>query len=110
MTDEDPFIHIDETKKKKKDDHEPKITVDDECYNEMLEFFCNYMNYDLLGKIANAHLIKADMNMIKQAYDEQCLELAVAHGHAVDFPKSGYVPPIAPDLLQVSKYPDFLEK
>ena len=26
----------------------------------MLDFFCDYMNYDVLGKIANSHLVKAD--------------------------------------------------
>jgi hypothetical protein len=36
--------------------------------------------------------------------------LAVAHGYAVDFPKSGYCPPIPPELLMVKAYPDFMEK
>lgn len=36
----------------------------------MLNFFCDYMNYDMLGKTANSHLIKADMNLIKKAYDQ----------------------------------------
>ena len=76
----------------------------------MLDFFCDYMNYDLLGKIANSHLIKSDQNLIKFSYDEKCLELAVAHGHAVDFPKTGHRPNINQELIQVSEYPDFLEK
>lgn len=57
-------------------DEKPKIpakpkksTVDDEDYKQMLDFFCDYMNYDLLGKIANSHLIKADRNLKKYAYD-----------------------------------------
>lgn len=108
IRDEEPFIHQDEKPKQK--ERPKKSCVDNDDYKEMLTFFCDYMNYDLLGKIANSHLIKADQDLTKYAYNEECIRLAIAHGHAVDFPKSGYCPPIDEKLIMVKKYPDFMEK
>lgn len=75
----------------------------------MLEFFVDYMNYDKLGKIANSHLVTADKDIINYAHNSDCIKLAIAHGNAVDFPKSGYCPPIDEKLF-VKDYPDFMEK
>ena len=75
----------------------------------MLEFFVDYMNYDKLGKIANSHLVTADSDITNFANNSDCIRLAIAHGNAVDFPKSGYCPPIDEKLF-VKDYPDFMEK
>ena len=76
----------------------------------MLDFFCDYMNYDILGKIATSHLIHADRDEKKHASNEKCLQLSEYHGHAVDFPKTGYCPPIPGELIAIKEYPDFMEK
>ncbi|CAM5998907.1 unnamed protein product [Sphagnum balticum] len=78
-------------------------------YHQMLDFFVDYLNYEKLGQIDNSHLVKADSNLTQYAHDKDCMELAKIHGKAVDFPKTGYCPPVDPRLL-VSTYPDFMEK
>lgn len=77
-------------------------------YDKMLDFFIEYLNYEKLGQIDNSHLVKADKSPF-YAKEEDCLELAKIHGKAVDFPKTGFCPPVDPKLL-VSVYPDFMEK
>lgn len=74
----------------------------------MLNFFVEYLNYEKLGQIDNSHLVHADRSPF-YAKAKECMELAIAHGKAVDFPKSGFCPEIDPKLL-VSVYPDFMEK
>lgn len=85
------------------------MEVTDKDYTHMLEFFVDYMNYDKLGKIANSHLVTADSDITNFANNSDCIRLAIAHGNAVDFPKSGYCPPIDEKLF-VKDYPDFMEK
>lgn len=70
----------------------------------MLDFFIEYMNYDKLGKIANSHLVRADQDSNSYANNPLCLELAIAHGNAVDFPKTGYCPEINSTLF-TGEYP-----
>ena len=41
----------------------------------MLDFFVRYMNYDILGKIDNAHLIISDMSS-EMALDAAAIKLA----------------------------------
>jgi hypothetical protein len=65
------------------------------------------MNYDKLGKIANSHLVTADKDTTSYANNPNCIKLAIAHGNAVDFPKSVYCPPID-ERLFVKDYPDFM--
>jgi RNA-dependent RNA polymerase len=77
-------------------------------YQEMLNFFVEYLNYEKLGQIDNSHLVHADRSPF-YAKSKECVELAIAHGKAVDFPKSGFCPEVDPKLL-VSTYPDFMEK
>jgi len=74
----------------------------------IIEFFCNYMKGSNLGKIANAHLVFADLSA-KKALDERCLELAKQHSIEVDFPKTG-VSGVMRDDDHVKYYPDFMEK
>jgi RNA-dependent RNA polymerase len=75
-------------------------------YEEMIDFFVEYLNYEKLGQIDNSHLVHADMSEFYAKVNE-CMELAQIHGKAVDFPKSGFCPEVDPKLL-VSKYPDFM--
>jgi hypothetical protein len=79
-----------------------------EVYEDMLNFFVEYLNYEKLGQIDNSHLVHADRSPF-YAKAKECVELAIAHGKAVDFPKSGFCPEVDPKLL-VSTYPDFMEK
>ena len=78
-------------------------------YEQMLNFFIDYANYEKLGQIDNSHLVHADRDLINYANNKNCQKLAEIHGKAVDFPKSGYCPPVSPELF-VSEYPDFMEK
>lgn len=70
---------------------EVKKITQEEMYNEMLDFFVEYLNYEKLGQIDNSHLVHADRSPF-YAKAKECMELAIAHGKAVDFPKSGFCP------------------
>jgi RNA-dependent RNA polymerase len=72
------------------------------------KFFVNYVFSDQLGRIANAHLARADM-FREGAKHESCIELAHLHSDAVDFPKTG-IPANFPLKLRVKNFPDFMEK
>ena len=87
----------------------PKNKEGEVTYNDMLDFFIDYVNYEKLGQIDNSHLIHADRDLKQYANNKTCMELSNIHGKAVDFPKTGYCPPIDAKLL-VSVYPDFMEK
>ncbi|CAB5366262.1 unnamed protein product [Rhizophagus irregularis] len=80
-----------------------KVTMDD-----IKKFFVNYVFSDQLGRIANAHLARADFYP-EGAKHESCIKLAHLHSDAVDFPKTG-IPAVFPTKLRVSKFPDFMEK
>ena len=82
---------------------------DNVTYDMMLDFFIDYTNYEKLGQIDNSHLVHADMDLINYARNKNCQKLAEIHGKAVDFPKTGYCPPVSSDLF-VSVYPDFMQK
>src|SRR2546423_11696047 len=83
-------------------------TVDYVTMKEIKSFFVNYMLSDQLGRIANAHLAKADA-LESGAFHGQCIRLAQLHSEAVDFPKTGR-PAIFPLELRVSSFPDFMDK
>ena len=53
--------------------------------------------------------MRADQDEVNFANAPLCIELAIAHGNAVDFPKSGYCPEISSSLF-VNEYPEFMEK
>jgi RNA-dependent RNA polymerase len=80
-----------------------RVTMDD-----IKRFFVNYVFSDQLGKIANAHLAKADSFDVGAAHGE-CIRLAQLHSQAVDFPKTG-IPAIIPPELRAKQFPDFMEK
>lgn len=61
-----------------------------------------------LGIIANAHIVFADKEP-SMALSPPCVELAMLHSVAVDFPKTG-IPAQIPPKLRVKEYPDFMEK
>jgi RNA-dependent RNA polymerase len=79
------------------------VTMDD-----IKTFFVNYVFSDQLGKIANAHLAKADF-FPDGAFHGQCIKLAHLHSDAVDYPKTG-IPAIVPQELRAESFPDFMEK
>lgn len=76
--------------------------------HDMIDFLANYIRYDKLGQIANAHLVHADSNK-NGIFSEECHKLAKMHSDAVDFPKTGKIPQIDDDLRPKS-YPDFMMK
>lgn len=76
--------------------------------HDMIDFLANYIRYDKLGQIANAHLVHADSNE-NGIFSEECHKLAKMHSDAVDFPKTGKIPQIDDDLRPKS-YPDFMMK
>ena len=71
------------------------------------DFFVNYMKNDNLGRIANAHIVFADMSEAG-ALCGNCLKLAELHSAAVDFAKTG-VPAVVDKSLSVKMFPDFME-
>ncbi|PKY56302.1 RdRP-domain-containing protein [Rhizophagus irregularis] len=75
---------------------------------DIKKFFVNYVFSDQLGRIANAHLARADRNP-EGAKHESCIKLAHLHSDAVDFPKTG-IPASFPLNLRVKEFPDFMEK
>lgn len=52
------------------------------------EFFVDFMQNNILGLIANRHLIISDQSPMG-IHDERCLKLAEMASVAVDFPKTG---------------------
>ncbi len=53
----------------------------------MLDFFVEFQNFNKLGRLANNHLIQADM---KGASCNECIQLCKTHSVAVQYPKRGY--------------------
>lgn len=76
--------------------------------DDIIDFFCTYMQNDFLGRIAIAHLAAADY-LDEGIRSEQCLELVRLHSMAVDYPKTG-VPAPMPRSLERTKWPHFMEK
>lgn len=86
----------------------PSKTVQDVKIHDITSFFVNYITYDNLGQIANAHLATADISA-NGARDGKCILLAQLHSEAVDFPKSGIPAKLTEDLI-VKTFPDFMQK
>lgn len=76
--------------------------------HDVIDFLADYIRYDKLGLIANAHLVHADSNE-NGIFSDECHRLAEMHSDAVDFPKTGKIPKIEDDLRPKS-YPDFMMK
>lgn len=75
---------------------------------DIINFFCDYMQNDFLGRIAHAHLAAADY-LDDGIRSKPCLELVNLHSKAVDYPKTG-VPADMPRDLERNKWPHFMEK
>ncbi|XP_057865093.2 RNA-dependent RNA polymerase 6 [Cryptomeria japonica] len=75
---------------------------------DIIEFFVRHMVNDSLGVICNAHVVLADLSDYG-ALDEGCLKLAELAAMAVDFPKTGKVA-VMPPNLRPKQYPDFMDK
>lgn len=86
----------------------PSNIVEDVKNLDIIKFFVNYITYDNLGQIANAHLATADLSA-NGARDGKCILLAQLHSEAVDFPKSGKPAKLTEDLI-VKTFPDFMQK
>ncbi|KAG6670426.1 hypothetical protein I3843_Q065700 [Carya illinoinensis] len=87
----------------------PTKQVDhDVTIEEVEEHFTDYIVNDNLGIIDNAHIVFADSKPLK-AMSPECLQLARLHSIAVDFPKTGNVAEVPPEL-RPKEYPDFMEK
>lgn len=44
-------------------------------YQEMMDFFFQYINYEKLGQIDNSHLVKADEDDKSFADNNECMKL-----------------------------------
>ncbi|KAJ4732920.1 RNA-dependent RNA polymerase [Rhynchospora pubera] len=75
---------------------------------DIMNFFLKNMVNENLGVICNAHVVHADRSEYG-AMDENCLKLAELAATAVDFPKTGKMA-IMPPNLRPKVYPDFMEK
>ncbi|KIW95817.1 uncharacterized protein Z519_02881 [Cladophialophora bantiana CBS 173.52] len=80
-----------------------EISIDD-----IIDFFCDYMQNDFLGRIAHAHLAAADY-LADGIRSEQCLKLVELHSVAVDYPKTGVPAEMSRDLER-NNWPHFMEK
>lgn len=75
------------------------------------EFLVKCMSCPLLGKVAKSHLAISD-HLPNGSADPLARELASVQALAVDFPKTGIMPPIpreVKELLRKNGYPDFME-
>nr|XP_043610442.1 RNA-dependent RNA polymerase 6-like [Erigeron canadensis] len=75
---------------------------------DIIDFFTKNMVNDSLGTICNAHVVHADSSDLG-ALDERCTKLAELAATAVDFPKTGKIVTMPPQL-KPKLYPDFMGK
>lgn len=80
-----------------------QVTVQD-----IIDFFVRNMVNEQLGSICNAHVVHADSSD-HGALDEKCVHLAELAATAVDFPKTGKLVTMPPNL-KPKLYPDFMGK
>lgn len=76
--------------------------------HHMTEFVAEYIRFDQLGVIDNAHKAHADCDE-GGVESSLCLKLAELHSLAVDAPKTGEWPEM-PKEAKVLKFPDFMMK
>ncbi len=72
----------------------------------MIDFMKDYIKNNRVGQIANAHLALADRIGMDS---DVCRSIAAKHSHAVDFPKTGQCPLLAPNE-RPKEWPDFMHK
>eukprot|EP01088_Endostelium_zonatum_P015771 TRINITY_DN3_c16_g1_i1.p1 TRINITY_DN3_c16_g1~~TRINITY_DN3_c16_g1_i1.p1 ORF type:complete len:1150 (+),score=229.80 TRINITY_DN3_c16_g1_i1:131-3580(+) len=77
------------------------IKYDNVQLSHIKRFYIEYMKNDILGKVANYHVVWADQCGI---FSEQCQKLAELHSIAVDFPKTGVPAVMELDLIP-KKFP-----
>ncbi|KAK6140700.1 hypothetical protein DH2020_025552 [Rehmannia glutinosa] len=77
-------------------------------HSDIIEFFTKNMVNESLGTICNAHVVHADLSEYG-ALDEKCIKLAELAAIAVDFPKTGKIVTMPPEL-KPKLYPDFMGK
>ncbi|KAL6534083.1 RNA-dependent RNA polymerase [Orobanche hederae] len=87
---------------------EVKVLPRDVRHSDIIEFFTKNMVNESLGTICNAHVVHADISDYG-ALDEKCIKLAELAAIAVDFPKTGKIVTMPPDL-KPKMYPDFMGK
>ncbi|KAK7283081.1 hypothetical protein RIF29_12346 [Crotalaria pallida] len=75
---------------------------------DITNFFAKNMVNEHLGAICNAHVVHADSSDYG-AMDEKCIRLAELAAQAVDFPKTGKLVTMPPEL-KPKLYPDFMGK
>lgn len=76
--------------------------------SHMTAFVAEYIRYDQLGVIDNAHKAQAD-SLEGGVESSLCLHLAELHSLAVDAPKTGEWPEM-PKEAKVAVFPDFMMK
>jgi len=76
--------------------------------DDIIDFFIEFTNNDVLGKIDNSHLALADCSG-RLAQDPKCKVLAELHAVAVDYAKTRVIP--STKGIEFPKlYPDYMEK
>jgi RNA-dependent RNA polymerase len=85
-----------------------KRIVDHSCtLEDVANFVVDFINSDILGMIANKHLILSDLSS-HGVEDPNCVLLSKLHSDAVDFPKSGTPVPISSlPKVKIEKKPDW---
>ena len=76
-------------------------------FDDIIEYFAEYENYNNLGLIANAHLAKS-VFLFEGAKDEECIELANKFARAVDAPKTGEKVKLE-ESERIKNYPTFMK-
>jgi len=77
-------------------------TLDRPCtITDVADFVVEFINSDILGMIANQHLIIADQSE-RGVEDSDCILLAGLHSDAVDYPKTGR--PVEQSMLPKLKF------
>lgn len=84
----------------------PKPLDRDVTRDDIANFFIEFMRSDILGLIANRHLVYADVRP-KGTEDEECVKLAELHSTAVDYSKTGIPPAVIEIPKQPKTRPDF---
>ncbi|KAJ2969240.1 hypothetical protein NQ176_g8770 [Zarea fungicola] len=78
----------------------PEPLERDVTRDDIANFFIEFMKADILGLIANRHVIYADIQPLGTE-DPICVKLAGLHSTAVDYSKTG----IPPDVVEIPRQP-----
>lgn len=84
----------------------PRPLDRDVTRDDIANFFIEFMRSDVLGLIANRHLVYADVQPMGTD-DPNCIKLAELHSTAVDYSKTGIPPPVIEIPRQPKTRPDF---